>query len=1148
MPTVRPMSTTRKFAVLAATALVSTAVAVAAQSSAGADPIASVDPAIAFAPIGRYTTGLGSENAEIAAYDGGRIYVTNSSDNSLDIVDAATLELEKRVDLTPYGGGPNSVDARNGLVAVAVEADDKTDPGSVVFFNATGDLQRTVMVGALPDMVTLSPDGSRLLVANEGEPSDDYTIDPVGSVSIVDTRRFSVQTVGFERFNARRQALLAQGVRIFGPGASVAQDLEPEYITVAADGKTAWISLQEANAIAVLNLSPRSPIITRVVPLGTKDHSLPGNGFDASDRDRSINIATRPVEGMYQPDALASFMVDGETYLVSANEGDARDYDGFSEESRVKDLDDVGLPLDLALAPFGSDRQLGRLTVTSVGADSDGDGDSDRLLAFGARSFSIWNSSGDQVWDSGDDLERITASVFPASFNAGHDSPSFDNRSDNKGPEPEAAATAVIDGRTYAFIGLERIGGMAIYDVSVPTAPEFVQYTNTRDFVGDEPDLGPESIEVVPADQSPSGRTQIIVANEISATVLIYEVTDPDGATTLSLLHNNDGESALLPIPNEVRRTGGLPTVFLPVGGVASFATITDQQIGAARAAGNSLVNVYAGDSFLASATLACSSVLGDPLWDAIAQRQIPFDAHILGNHEFDYTPDFLQEFIETFEVNGLLTQPFLSANLDFSGEPGFTDLVDGNGIRMAYRTDGRVVAQGAVIVDDVTGQRFGVVGATTPTLPTISSPRNVAVTPDLESTRAAVQQVIDRMRDEMGITKIVFVSHLQDLNTDKVFVPTLRGVDLAVGGGGDELLVNNLAERLPGETQPDVGDYPVVVTDGDGRTVYIVTTPGNYKYLGRLDVVFDDSGEVTSVDTSESRLRRVIPPGPEATTLGVTDTTAPKQQLVDTVTSNVRNCLAELEATPVARTAVGVDLDVSRDGVRSRATNGGDLIADSFLDTYTRYGASVGGTDPVIAVQNGGGIRQNGGDVLPNDPTGRTISQRDSIDVLPFDNFMVLVQDVTPAELKTILERSAASLPGQGGQFLQIAGFTVTYDVVTAKVAPLDPAPANVGNRVVNVTLADGSKIIENRQIVPGAPNVDIVTNNFTAAGGDNYPTFATKTAVRLRDAGGGLVSYEQAFREYLQSFSLVDGLPTVPDDGRYTNAVSSRISITIR
>jgi hypothetical protein len=180
-----------------------------------------------------------------------------------------------------------------------------------------------------------------------------------------------------------------------------------------------------------------------------------------------------------------------------------------------------------------SDEQLGRLTVTSVGADSDGDGDADRLQAFGARSFSIWTSSGEQIWDSGDDLERITASVFPANFNAGHDNPEFDNRSDNKGPEPEAAATAVIDGRTYAFIGLERIGGMAIYDVSVPTAPEFVQYTNTRDFIGDEPDLGPESIEVVPADQSPTGRTRIIVANEISATVLVYEATDPDGATTL---------------------------------------------------------------------------------------------------------------------------------------------------------------------------------------------------------------------------------------------------------------------------------------------------------------------------------------------------------------------------------------------------------------------------------------------------------------------------------------------------------------------------------------------------------------------------------------------------------------------------------------
>lgn len=1089
---------------------------------AAADP---ADPTLAVAPIGRYETGLGEENAEIVAFGDDRMFVTNSSDNSLDVVDVsdpAAPALVTRIDLAPYGAGPNSVDVHGGLVAVAVEADPATDPGSVVIFDLDGEFQRRLTVGALPDMLTFTPDGRRIVVANEGEPSDDYSVDPVGTISVIDTRSWRVRTAGFERFDRRARSLERQGVRLFGPDASVSQDLEPEYVAVDPDGRTAYVTLQENNAVATVRLLGGFPVVTRVSALGTADHSVEGNGIDASDRDGAVNIATWPVEGMYQPDAISAFTVGRRTYLVTANEGDARDYDTFSEEERVKDLD-----LDPSLAGLDGDADLGRLTVSTVGADPDGDGDVDRLRAFGSRSFSIWRANDlRQVYDSGDELERITAATFPANFNAGNDDDGFDNRSDNKGPEPEAVATGVIDGRTYAFVGLERIGGIAVYDVTDPDEPVFVQYTNTRDFVGDDPDLGPEGIEFVPADQSPTGSALLLVSHEITSTVVVYEAVDPDGAGTLSLLHNNDGESALLPVTNRVGDAN------LPVGGVAHFATLTDQQIVDARGDGASVVNLYAGDAFLASATLACTLSLGQPVYDAIAQRQIPYDAHILGNHEFDYSPDFLEQFIRAFEVNGLLTQPFLSANLDFSGEAGFVDLVDGDGLRTAYSLDGRVVAQGAVVVDEVTGARYGVVGATTPLLPTISSPRNVAVTPDLPTTAAAVQAVIDRFQDELGITKIVFTSHLQDLDTDIELVGLLRGVDLAVGGGGDELLANDPAELLPGDDPDDIaGPYPLPVSDVDGRTVYLVTTPGNYTYLGRLDVEFDAAGEVVGVDGA---LRRVIPPSAVATSLGLTDTVPADPDIESSVTTPVAACLDQLEALPVAEVPDGLTLDVSRDSVRGGESNAGNSVADSFLAAYDTYGANVGlpaRDATVVAIQNGGGIRQNAGDALPNnaDPANRVISQLDTINVLPFDNRVAVVPGVTPAELEAILDRSASEIGG--GAFLQIAGLTVTYD--------------ESDGVVLEAALADGTDLITGGAPVTGAPSVTIVTNDFTAGGGDGYATLAGKSSVRLRDGVGAQITYEQAWREYLASFPVgAGGQPELPVD-RYGPGAPVRITI---
>ena len=492
---------------------------------------------IALEVLGTYESGSYDEGAaEISAYDRSseRIFVINAEANTVDVLDASDPEnpaLAFTIDLSSYGDGVNSVAIHNGVVAVAVQADPKTDNGSVIFFDTDGEYLNDLEVGALPDMLTFTPNGRYLLVANEGEPNDDYTVDPEGSVSIIDMRgqvsRLDASDVTTADFSAFNSATLDASIRLFGPDATVAQDLEPEYIAVSHDSKYAWVTLQENNALAIVDV--RKGEVTSLVGLGFKDHSVEGSGLDASDRDDAINIATWPVRGMYLPDGIASYHYRGETYLVTANEGDARDYDGFAEEERVKDLD-----LDPTAFPDADDLQedeaIGRLTVTTTLGDIDNDGDYDALYAFGGRSFSIWNGTGELIYDSGDDLEQKTAGAIPDDFNSDNgENDSFDNRSDNKGPEPEGITLAEIGGRTYAFIGLERVSGIMVYDVTTPTAPFFVQYLNNRDFSGDAEagtagDLGPEGLVFVPHSASPTGTPLLIVTNEVSGSTTIYEI------------------------------------------------------------------------------------------------------------------------------------------------------------------------------------------------------------------------------------------------------------------------------------------------------------------------------------------------------------------------------------------------------------------------------------------------------------------------------------------------------------------------------------------------------------------------------------------------------------------------------------------------
>lgn len=920
-------------------------------------------------PLATYDAGEAG-SAEIVAFDAAtkRLFLVNAETSTVDILDVRNPSRPRKVTTidTATLGAPNSVAVRNGLVAIAIESDPKTDPGHVAFYDTNGRLIKAVRVGALPDMVTFTPDGSNVLIANEGEPSGygEGFVDPEGSVSIVpvprnwkEWKRLSdsdVRTVSFKKFNGQEDELRARGIRIYGPGASAARDFEPEYITVTEDSRTAYVTLQENNAVAeidierasVSNLLPlgykdyseppftaatyewtklpsigstvggqkiflggfsglafegttrdgklkfithtdRGPngeptginrpfllpeftprlvrftldpatgafdlqeqillkrangkpltglpnmvlsndanqpyndevgvdlfgkpraldpmgadlegiaidedgsfwmcdeyrpaiyhfnskgrLIERLVPIGTHaaagkpvpaagqagefgvealpaviaqrrqnrgmegiaiqngkiyafvqsparnpatvtngqlnamknvrvveydpetratrqflyvmdnppsvsaddtradkigdvaavpgggllvverdDDALPedpvetitkniyaarlegatdisslglfniggvqksvdqmteaelasvgvvpvektlhvdlasagyasvekieglavlGNGqlalvndndfgvagividnatgtftlapgydpeqptigllnvpgLDASDRDSAINIRSWPVFGMYEPDAIASFRAGKTTYLVTANEGDAREWDGFEEEARVSSL-----TLDPAAFPNAADLQkkenLGRLNVTTTLGDANGDGVYESLYTLGGRSFSIWKSNGVQVFDSGSDFERIAAASNPAFFNAGNDDRDFDSRSDNKGPEPEGLALGRVGKRQYAFVGLERIGGVMIYDITHPHAPVFVDYANNRDFSVDPydapaaGDLGPEGLLFIDAKDSPTRSPLLVVANEVSGTVTLYKI------------------------------------------------------------------------------------------------------------------------------------------------------------------------------------------------------------------------------------------------------------------------------------------------------------------------------------------------------------------------------------------------------------------------------------------------------------------------------------------------------------------------------------------------------------------------------------------------------------------------------------------------
>lgn len=471
-------------------------------------------------------------------------------------------------------GSPNSIAIAGDWMAVAIAADAHADNGVVLFYNGLDAgapvYVKAVTVGNLPDMVTFTPDGSKAIVANEGEPSGDYSVDPEGSIAVIDIvdgmPADTATIIDFSAYNGMQAALEAQGMHFPNPTGrtingnlidiSVAQDLEPEYVATTND--TAFVALQENNGLAVVDLTDNS---VEVVGLGFKDWSdLMIDGME----DGGVSFGQYDnLYGMYQPDTIATFQWNGADFVVTANEGDAREYffdtldvDGNQDEDLCNaaggqdfDEDDgclsytdetqarrlsyaTGSALETAAGDDPRDFDftafpIGRLNVTSELGDSDGNGEYEEIYSYGARSFTIWDQNGLVVFDSGDDFERITASVHGDEFNNNDDENEGDSRSANKGPEPEALTVGTVGDRTYAFIGLERMGGIFVYDITNPYNAQFVEYVINRDTTEGADisgDLAPEGMIFVDAADSPNGNALVVIGNEISGTVTVWQV------------------------------------------------------------------------------------------------------------------------------------------------------------------------------------------------------------------------------------------------------------------------------------------------------------------------------------------------------------------------------------------------------------------------------------------------------------------------------------------------------------------------------------------------------------------------------------------------------------------------------------------------
>lgn len=567
---------------------------------------------------------------------------------------------------------------------------------------------------------------------------------------------------------------------------------------------------------------------------------------------------------------------------------------------------------------------------------------------------------------------------------------------------------------------------------------------------------------------------------------LLAQASGPALAAALTILHNNDGESKLLPLT-----IGGQPYA-----GASRFVTAVNTVRNDRIASGRDVLTISSGDNFLASPIFANNLTTGT-FFDAQVISAINYDAIILGNHDFDFGPNVLAQVISQ-----TTTGTYLSANLNFSAESNLNALVGAG--KLAKST-----------VIDRNGEKYGIVGATTPLITNISSPGpNIGINPVV----AAVQAEIDAL-EAAGVNKIVFTSHLQAVNEDIATLAQLRGVDVAIIGGADPLLTNAItppARDVFGLTP--VGPYALTQWNGtngysgpaivgaDGNAIPVISTAGEYRYLGVLDVDFDTNGRVTNILNTSGPITIDNRFAPDANIEA--NVIAPSQAIINSLAANI------IGTSDVA-------LDGRRSSVRTRQTNQGTLVADALRWQAQQLDAAddsvLNDQNPLVGLQNGGGMRRDS--IL----AAGNISELNTFDILPFDNFLAVVKDVSVTDLKTILENAVSRVEFIDGRFAQISGITFEYNRNRA-----------AGDRVLRIELEDGTVLFDSGFVINDI-KVDIATINFLANGQDGYPF----PALGLGFTPLG-VSYQQALFNY-----ITDGLNGVVGGPRYSEAFANGLIV---
>ncbi|WP_323960424.1 bifunctional metallophosphatase/5'-nucleotidase [Arthrobacter sp. JZ12] len=1028
-------------------------------------------------PVGTYESKIADASAaEIVAHHAAsqRLFVVNAENAAVDVLDVLDVSDPTNpaflFSITDSEGGvANSVAIRpDGLGVIALEAQTKTDAGKLVFFDATADAPAplgSVAVGALPDMVTISEDGAYAVVANEGEPNDDYTVDPEGSISVVtlpETLAAPAQeAVKTATFNGFEGGNLPEGVRIFagidGADKPVSRGLEPEYI--ALDGGTAYAALQEANAVAVVDLATAT--VTNIWPLGAKDHGLPGNGLDTSDRDPegapTVNIRTvEGLNGLYMPDGINAYTAGGETYLVTANEGDAREWGTYVEPARVKDLgQEEGLAPICETSPLAGltgDAELGRLNVsTASGLNAAGEC-YEELYAFGGRSFSIWSTDGTQVFDSGDAFEQITSAVIPGFFNSNHSESNLEGRTDDKGPEPENLTIGEINGRTYAFIGFERVGGIAVFDITDPANSTFETYLNNRNFAesledgGDlsaAGDLGPEGLTFIPAQDSPSGKPMIAVGNEVSGTATLFDVETK--TTTVQVLGINDFHGRI------------------EANGAEAGAAVLSGAVAQLREENPNTLFVSAGDNIGAS-TFTSFSQDDAPTIDAL--REAGLDVSAVGNHEFDR---------------------------------GFEDLID----RVLPQYGGGQFGLGANVYDAATGEpaldeyyvqevdgvRVGFIGTVTEQTPSLVSPDGIAGL-EFGSALEAANRVAGELQDgdeangEADV--IVLLSHdgSETTNCEAIGSENSKYGELVRGASpAIDAIISGHTHLAYDCSFPVEGWAP-----GLERPVMMAHQYGTTLDQLRITVNREDKS-VVAIQSDLLPLTREE--GEEDVPLYPADPEV--AAIVDEASEQAEVVGAEVIGSITADITRGGENGSDR-GVESSL---GNLVAD--MQLWATSNENFAGEPAQIALMNPGGLRA---DLLYGEDG--TVTYKDVASTQPFGNTL-FTMDLTGAQLKQVLEEQWQP-EGSSRAKLHLGiseGFSYTYDPAAAR-----------GEHILSMSY-NGEPIADDDVF-------RVAANSFLAAGGDNFFTLADGT----NRADSGQIDLVAAV-EFFETFETVSPAP---------------------